>query len=78
MLRDHLEDLTAIRTQFGAIFVSLELSRNTWLMTSPKRTYFHRATRSLRAKATIAVFLRALVGWSPSRAKYQRVRADCG
>ena len=34
MLRDHLEDQTAIRTQFGAIFVSLELSRKTWLMTS--------------------------------------------
>lgn len=34
MLRDHLEDPTAIRTQFGAIFVSLELSRKTWLMTS--------------------------------------------
>jgi hypothetical protein len=38
------------------------------LMTSPKRTYFHRATRSLRASATIAVFLRALVGRSPTRA----------
>ena len=34
MLRDHLEDPTAIRTQFGAIFVSLELSRKTWLITS--------------------------------------------
>lgn len=34
MLHDHLEDQTAIRTQFGAIFVSLELSRKTWLMTS--------------------------------------------
>jgi transposase len=34
MLRDHLEDPTAIRTQFGAIFVSLELSRSTWLLTS--------------------------------------------
>ena len=34
MLRDHLEEPTAIRTQFGAIFVSLELSRKTWLITS--------------------------------------------
>lgn len=35
MLLDHLSDgLTAIRTQFGAIFVSLELSRSTWLVTS--------------------------------------------
>ena len=34
MLRDHVEDQTAIRTQFGAIFVSLELSRKTWLITS--------------------------------------------
>ena len=34
MLCDHLEDPTAIRTQFGAIFVSLELSRKTWLITS--------------------------------------------
>jgi transposase len=34
MLCNHLEDPTAIRTQFGAIFVSLELSRKTWLMTS--------------------------------------------
>ena len=35
MLLDDLSDrLTAIRTQFGAIFVSLELSRSTWLITS--------------------------------------------
>ncbi len=34
MLRDHLEVPSAIRTQFGAIFVSLELSRKTWLTTS--------------------------------------------
>ena len=35
MLLDHLSDgLTAIRTQFGAIFVSLELSRSNWLVTS--------------------------------------------
>jgi len=34
MLRDHLEEPTAIRTQFGAIFVSLELSQKTWLITS--------------------------------------------
>ena len=34
MLRDHLEEPTAICTQFGAIFVSLELSQKTWLITS--------------------------------------------
>jgi transposase len=34
MLRDHLGDPTVIRTQFAAIFVSLELSRKTWLITS--------------------------------------------
>jgi transposase len=35
MLLDHPSDEpTAIRTQFGAIFVSLELSRSTWLITS--------------------------------------------
>ena len=35
MLLDHPSDgLTAIRTQFGAIFVSLELSRSNWLITS--------------------------------------------
>jgi transposase len=34
MLSDHLEEPTAIRTQFGAIFVSLELSRKSWLITS--------------------------------------------
>ena len=35
MLLDHLADgAAAIRTQFGAIFVSLELSRSTWLVTS--------------------------------------------
>ncbi len=35
MLLDHLSDgPTAIRTQFGAIFVSLELSRSNWLVTS--------------------------------------------
>jgi transposase len=34
MLRDHLKHPTAIRVQFGAIFVSLELSRKTWLITA--------------------------------------------
>ena len=35
MLHDHSSDEpAAIRTQFGAIFVSLELSRKTWLVTS--------------------------------------------
>src|SRR5437868_5969240 len=35
MLLDHLSDgPAAIRTQFGAIFVSLELSRSNWLVTS--------------------------------------------
>jgi transposase len=35
MLHDHSSDEpAAIRTQFGAIFVSLELSRSTWLITS--------------------------------------------
>lgn len=34
MLNDHLNNPTAIRVQFAAIFVSLELSRKTWLITS--------------------------------------------
>ena len=34
MLLDFSDGLTAIRTQFGAIFVSLELSRSNWLVTS--------------------------------------------
>src|SRR5258708_12422982 len=35
MLLDHPSDRpTAIRTQFGAIFASLELSRSNWLITS--------------------------------------------
>src|SRR3954469_8063273 len=35
MLLDHPSDgLTAIRTHIGAIFVSLELSRSNWLITS--------------------------------------------
>src|SRR5437879_7130207 len=35
MLHDHLSDgPAAIRTQFGAIFLSLELSRSNWLVTS--------------------------------------------
>ena len=34
MLSDHLKEPTAIRVQFAAIFVSLELSRKTWLITS--------------------------------------------
>ena len=34
MLHDRLEEPTAIRTQIGAIFISLELSRKTWLITS--------------------------------------------
>jgi transposase len=35
MSLDHpFEEPTAIRTNLGAIFVSLELSRSTWLITS--------------------------------------------
>lgn len=34
MSHDHPVDLAAIRTQFGAIFVALELSRSNWLVTS--------------------------------------------
>ena len=34
MLHDRLNDPTSIRVQFGAIFVYLELSRKTWLITS--------------------------------------------
>ncbi len=33
-LDQHFEEPTAIRTNLGAIFVSLELSRSTWLITS--------------------------------------------
>jgi len=33
-LNHHFEEPTAIRTNLGAIFVSLELSRSTWLITS--------------------------------------------
>ena len=33
-LDHHSEEPTAIRTNLGAIFVSLELSRSTWLITS--------------------------------------------
>jgi transposase len=33
-MHDHLQDQAAIRTDLGAIFVSLELSRSTWLITS--------------------------------------------
>jgi transposase len=34
MLLEHsFDEPTAIRTQLGAIFVSLELSRSTWLIT---------------------------------------------
>lgn len=31
---DHPQALTAIRTDLGAIFVSMELSRSIWLITS--------------------------------------------
>ena len=34
MSHDHPVEPTAIRTQFGAIFVSLELSRSSWLVTT--------------------------------------------
>jgi transposase len=34
MFDHHSEEPTAIRTDLGAIFVSLELSRSTWLVTS--------------------------------------------
>jgi hypothetical protein len=47
-------------------------------MSSPAVTYFHKATSSLRASAVIATFLRALVAPTPTRAKYQRAKADCG
>ena len=33
-LDHHREEPTAIQTNLGAIFVSLELSRSTWLVTS--------------------------------------------
>ena len=33
-MHDHPTDQTAIRTQFGAIFVSMELSRSKWVVTS--------------------------------------------
>ena len=33
-ITDRSEALTAIRTDLGAIFVSLELSRSTWMITS--------------------------------------------
>ena len=33
-LDQHFEEPTAIRTNLDAIFVSLELSRSTWLITS--------------------------------------------
>ena len=33
-LDHHFAEPTAIRTNLGAIFVSLELSRSTWLITS--------------------------------------------
>lgn len=33
-MHDHLQDQTPIRTDLGAIFVSLELSRSIWLITS--------------------------------------------
>jgi len=34
ILADHAENLTAIRTDLGAIFMSMELSRSKWLITS--------------------------------------------
>jgi hypothetical protein len=34
MLDHQLQDQSAIRTDLGAIFISLELSRSTWLITS--------------------------------------------
>jgi len=34
IVTDRAQSLTAIRTDLGAIFVSLELSRSTWLITS--------------------------------------------
>src|SRR6202008_1278346 len=42
-------------------------------MTTPRVTYFHKATRSLRASATIARLRPCGL-----RALNQRVRADCG
>src|SRR5215468_2231052 len=47
-------------------------------ISSPVLTYFHKATSSFRASAVIATFLRALVAPTPTRAKYQRAKADCG
>jgi transposase len=37
MMMQDPEDQTAIRTDLGAIFVSLELSHSTWLVTSLRR-----------------------------------------
>ena len=46
-LDHHFEEPTAIRINLGAIFVSLELSRSTWLISRSRRA----AARKCRSTA---------------------------
>lgn len=61
MLLDHPSDgLAAIRTQFGAIFVSLELSRSTWLVTSLSPGKGEKMSRHSVEAGDIAALLKLL------------------
>jgi transposase len=59
MLLDHPSDgPAAIRTQFGAIFVSLELSRSTWLITSLSPGQGEKMSRHGIAAGDVAALLK--------------------
>ena len=56
-LYHHSEEPTAIRTNLGAIFVSLELSRSTWLITSLSPGGGERMSKHSVSAADIAALL---------------------
>ena len=61
MPADYRHDQTAIRIDLGAIFVSLELSRATWLITSlsPGRRLELAGTGDYRCRARVTSWRRA-------------------
>ena len=76
---DHqFEEPTAFRTNLGAIFVSLELSRLTWLITSlsPGGVHLWRVAPVVRLRA-FAIF--ATGSWPRRRrSSFDQIRRACG
>lgn len=68
------QDQAAIRTDLGAIFVSLELSRSTWLITSLSPGAGERLSKHSVSAAISAACWRGSLSFSRGR---QPVRTGC-